>query len=91
MLRNDVTACAINDVMLCINDVAYPRKRIDNLAGLCYNKAEKGGWNMSWKDDFKNGFDRVYEIVKRKYPDIRFPCYGGRFYWFLWTRRFDYQ
>ena len=44
---------------------------------------------MSWKDDFKNGFDRVYEIVKRKYPDIRFPCYGGRFYWFLWTRRFE--
>ena len=29
---------------------------------------------MSWKDDFKNGFDRVYEIVKRKYQDIRFPC-----------------
>ena len=44
---------------------------------------------MSWKDDFKNGFDRVYEIVKRKYPDIRFPCYGGRFYWFLTTRHFE--
>ncbi len=43
---------------------------------------------MSWKDDFKNGFDQAYEIVKRKYPDIRFPCYGGRFYWFLWMRRF---
>ena len=28
---------------------------------------------MGWKDDFKKGFDRVYEIVKRKYPDIRFP------------------
>ena len=44
---------------------------------------------MSWKDDFKNGFDRVYGIVKRKYPDIRFPCYGGRFYWFLITRHFE--
>ena len=44
---------------------------------------------MSWKDDFKKGFDRVYEIVKRKCPDIRFPCYGGRFYWFLITRHFE--
>ena len=44
---------------------------------------------MSWKDDFKNGFDRVYEIVKRKYPDIRFSCYGGRFYWFFITRHFE--
>ena len=49
----------------------------------------KGGGDMSWKDDFKNGFDQVYEIVKRKCPDIRFPCYGGRFYWFLITRRFE--
>ena len=44
---------------------------------------------MSWKDDFKKGFDRIYEIVRRKYPDIRFPCYGGRFYWFLITRHFE--
>ena len=44
---------------------------------------------MSWKDDFKKGFDRVYEIVKRKYPYISFPCYGGRFYWFLITRHFE--
>ena len=44
---------------------------------------------MSCKDDFKNGFDRVYEIMKRKYPDIRFPCYGGRFYWFIFTRHFE--
>ena len=44
---------------------------------------------MSWKDDFKKSFDRTYEIVRRKYPDIRFPCYGGRFYWFLITRHFE--
>lgn len=43
---------------------------------------------MSWKDDFKMTFDRVYEIMQRKYPDISFPCYGGRFYWFLITRHF---
>ena len=44
---------------------------------------------MTWKDDFKKRFDRVYEIVKRKHPDIRFPCYGGRFYWFVFTRHFE--
>lgn len=44
---------------------------------------------MNWKDNFKNGFERVYEIVKRKYPDIRLPCYGGRFYWFLITLHFE--
>ena len=44
---------------------------------------------MSWKDDFKKSFDRTYEIVRRKYPDIRFSCYGGRFYWFLITRHFE--
>ena len=44
---------------------------------------------LSWKDDFKKSFDRIYEIVRRKYPDIRFPCYGGRFYWFLITRHFE--
>ena len=45
--------------------------------------------DMSWKDDFKKSFDQTYEIVRRKYPDIRFPCYGGRFYWFLITRHFE--
>ena len=44
---------------------------------------------MSWKDDFINGFDRVYELVKGKRTDIRFPCYGGRFYWFLISRHFE--
>ncbi len=44
---------------------------------------------MSWKDDFKKSFDRIYEIVRRKYPDIRFPCYGGSFYWFLIKRHFE--
>ena len=44
---------------------------------------------MSWKDDFKKSFDRIDENVRRKYPDIRFPCYGGRFYWFLITRHFE--
>ena len=44
---------------------------------------------MIRKGDFKKIFDRIYEIVRRKYPDIRFPCYGGRFYWFLITRHFE--
>ena len=44
---------------------------------------------MSWKDDFKKSFDFVYTFVKQKYPDIRFPCYGGRFYWILVSRYFE--
>ena len=44
---------------------------------------------MGWKDDFKKSFDFVYAFVKQKYPDIRFPCYGGRFYWVLVSRYFE--
>ena len=44
---------------------------------------------MDWKDSFKEGFDNIYSIMKIKYPDIRFPCYGGRFYWFLISRHFE--
>ena len=44
---------------------------------------------INWKDDFKKGFDNVYEFVKEKYPDVRFPCYGGRYYWFFITRSFE--
>lgn len=36
---------------------------------------------MSWKERFKYGFDFNYEAVKREYPDIKYPCYGGRFYY----------
>jgi hypothetical protein len=36
---------------------------------------------MSWKDNFKKTFDRAYGIVKRTYPYITCPCYGGRYYW----------
>ena len=43
---------------------------------------------ISWRDDFKFGFDCVYKTVKRKYADIRFPCYGGRYYCFF-KRRFE--
>ena len=35
---------------------------------------------MSYNDTFKVLFDKTYELVKRKVPDIRFPCYGVRFY-----------
>lgn len=43
---------------------------------------------MGWKDDFKRSFDVTYQLVKDKVPDIRFPCYGGKFYWFLVSRHF---
>jgi hypothetical protein len=44
---------------------------------------------MSYQDDFKNGFANTYETVKRKYSDAKFPCYGGRYYWVLYMRRFQ--
>lgn len=44
---------------------------------------------MSYQDDFKNGFDNTYETVKRKYSDAKYPCYGGRYYWVLYMRRFQ--
>ena len=44
---------------------------------------------MSYQDDFKIGFDNTYETVKRKYSDAKYPCYGGRYYWFLYMRRFQ--
>ena len=44
---------------------------------------------MSWRDNFKHTFDFTYELVKKKFSDIRFPCYGGRFYWLLFSRRFE--
>ncbi len=44
---------------------------------------------MGWKDDFKKSFDRVYELVRCKYSYVEYPCYGGRFYWFLITRHFE--
>ena len=45
---------------------------------------------MSWRDNFNHTFDFTYELVKKKFSDIRFPCYGGRFYWFLFSRHFEY-
>ncbi len=44
---------------------------------------------MSWKDDFKKSFDLTYKFVNKKVWNLKFPCYGGRFYWFLLTRRFE--
>ena len=44
---------------------------------------------MSWKDDFKKGFDVTYELVNKKVWNLKYPCYGGRFYWFLVSRIYD--
>ena len=63
--------------------------RIDFFALLWYTNAKKGGEGYELERRFQKSFDRIYEIVRRKYPDIRFPCYGGRFYWFLITRHFE--
>ncbi len=44
---------------------------------------------MSWKDTFKDEFDFRYQFVKSQKSNIRFPCYGGRFWWFLVSRNFE--
>ena len=41
---------------------------------------------MSWKDNLKNSIDFTYNLTKKKFSDVKFPCYGGRFYWFLISR-----
>ena len=44
---------------------------------------------MSWKDDFKKSFDITYDFVNKKVCNLKYPCYGGRFHWFLVSRYFD--
>ena len=44
---------------------------------------------MSWKDDFKKSFDITYDFVNKKVCNLKYPCYGGRFYCFLVSRYFD--
>ncbi len=44
---------------------------------------------MSWKDNFKKSFDLTYELVNEKVWNLKYPCYGGRFYWFLISRHFE--
>lgn len=45
--------------------------------------------NLSWRDTFRKTFDVTYQMVKNEVSYIRFPCYGGKFYWFLVSRHFD--
>lgn len=44
---------------------------------------------LSWRDTFKKKFDITYQLVKNRVSDIRFPCYGGKFYWIFVRRHFD--
>ncbi len=55
---------------------------------LCYTKS-KAVITLRWSDKFKRGFDLVYELVKNEFSDIRFPCYGGRFWFRYGNYRFD--
>lgn len=55
---------------------------------LCYNTL-KVVMILGWKDNFKDSFDVTYQLVKDKVSNIKFPCYGGKFYWFLVSRHFD--
>ena len=44
---------------------------------------------MSWKDDFKKNFDVTFDFVNKKVCNLKYPCYGGRFHWFLVSRYLD--
>ena len=44
---------------------------------------------LSWSDKFKRSFDLTYELVKDEFSDIKYPCYGGRYWWRFVKRRFD--
>lgn len=56
---------------------------------LCYNNVQTGGGDMDRKDNFKKSFDLTCKLVNKKVWSLRFPCYGGRFYWFLASRYFE--
>lgn len=45
---------------------------------------------MGWKENFKRELDFKYSRVKKKFPDIRFPCYGAKFYRFLASSHIEY-
>ena len=44
---------------------------------------------LNWKDSLAVEFDLTYAAVKNEIYDISYPCYGGRFNYFLITRRFE--
>ena len=44
---------------------------------------------MNWKEQIKHSIDFTYDLVKKQYKDIMFPCYGGRFYRFLLNRYYE--
>ena len=41
---------------------------------------------MNWKEQIKYSIDFTFDLVKKQYKDIIFPCYGGRFYRFFLSR-----
>jgi hypothetical protein len=50
---------------------------------------EKQLRKMGRKERFKEIFDDAYTDVKEKYPQVRYPCYGIRFFWLAGRRTFE--
>ena len=44
---------------------------------------------MNWKEQIKHSVDFTFDLVKKQYKDIMFPCYGGRFYRFFLNRYYE--
>ena len=44
---------------------------------------------VSWKENFMKSFDMTYKLVNAKTRNLKYPCYGGRFSWFLVSRHFE--
>ena len=44
---------------------------------------------MNWKEQIKYSIDFTFDLVKKQYIDIIFPCYGGRFYRFFLNRYYE--
>ena len=44
---------------------------------------------MNWKAQIKYSMDFTFDLVKKRYKDIVFPCYGGRFYCFFLNRYYE--
>ncbi len=44
---------------------------------------------MNWNEQIKHSIDFTFDLVKKQYKDIMFPCYGGRFYRFFLYRYYE--
>lgn len=46
---------------------------------------------MNWKENIKQGIALTFDLIKKQYKEIKFPCYGGMFYRRFLFRYFENQ